>query len=86
MNWTEFVGYVAGFLLTVGMIPQVWRLFKLKSAKEISMLFCVSFTAGTGMWLVYGLLFKLPAVIFWNTLGLVLASVMVYAKARWGRD
>lgn len=86
MSWAESIGYIAGFLLTVGMIPQAWRLFKLKSAKEISMVFCISFSAGTGMWLVYGLAFNLPAVIFWNALGLVLASIMVYAKARWGRD
>ena len=84
MNWTELVGLIAGFLTTVGMVPQVWRLFRLRSAHEISLSFTVSFVIGIAFWLTYGILNGLFAVIFWNALNLLLCLAMLYAKVKWG--
>lgn len=85
MDWKELVGFVGGFLTTMGMVPQVWRLFKLRSAREISMTFSVLFIIGIAFWLVYGILQGLMSVIIWNGISLVLGSGMLYAKLKWGR-
>ena len=84
MNWPELIGLMAGFLTTMGMIPQVWRLFRLRTAHEISLTFTLSFVVGIALWLVYGILNRLFAVIFWNALNFLLCSAMLYAKLKWG--
>ena len=85
MDWKELIGFVGGFLTTMGMIPQVWRLFKLKSAHEISLTFSLSFSIGIACWLVYGILNELMSVITWNGIALILGCGMLYAKIKWGR-
>jgi hypothetical protein len=37
------------------------------------------------LWLVYGILNGLMAVIIWNGIALVLGCGMFYAKMKWGR-
>ncbi len=70
--------------MTLGFIPQVWRLFKLKSAREISLPFTILFLLGTACWLIYGILFGLAPVILWNAISLALGLAMLYAKLKYG--
>ncbi len=84
MNWQEVLGFLAGFFTTVGIVPQVWRLFKLKSAREISLLFTLLFLAGGMCWLVYGITLGLLPVIIWNAISASLMALMLYAKIRYG--
>jgi len=84
LDWKELFGFTGGFLTTMGMVPQIWRLFKLKSAHEISMAFTVLYSLGIALWLIYGILNGLLSVIIWNTMGLLLCCGMLYAKIRWG--
>lgn len=85
MIWKELLGLIGGALMTAGYIPQVWRLFKLKSAHEISLIFTVLFLLGTVCWLSYGVSLALPSVILWNAISLALACTMLYAKLKYGR-
>ncbi len=85
MDWKEWIGFVGGLLTTVGMIPQVWRLFQLKSAHEISMTYTLLFSSGIAFWLAYGILSGLVSVMIWNGIALFLGCAMLYAKIRWGR-
>ena len=85
MVWEELLGFIAGALMTAGFVPQVWRLYKLKSAREISIPFSALFLIGAALWLTYGVLLRLPPVILWNSLLLVLGGAMLYAKLKYGR-
>lgn len=85
MIWEELLGFIAGALMTAGFVPQVWRLYKLKSAREISIPFSALFLIGAALWLTYGVLLRLPPVILWNSLLLVLGGAMLYAKLKYGR-
>jgi MtN3 and saliva related transmembrane protein len=86
LNWQEVLGFLAGFCTTVGIVPQVWRLFKLKSAREISLLFTLLFLAGGICWLIYGITMGLLPVIIWNAIAASLMALMLYAKIRYGRQ
>ncbi len=86
MNWQEILGLVGGFFTTTSLIPQVWRLYRLKSAKEISLAFNIFFALGVVFWLAYGIALDLAAVILWNGITLVLVSSMLFAKIRYGRQ
>lgn len=85
MDGKEILGLVGGALTTGAFIPQVWRLFKLKSAREISLPFNSLLWLGIACWLFYGIALGLAPVILWNALSLVLVSAMLYAKWRYGR-
>ena len=85
MVWKELLGFIGGAFTTIAFIPQVWRLFRLKSAHEISLGFASSFVIGIAFWLSYGISFGLPSVILWNAITLVLGSCMLYAKLKYGR-
>jgi MtN3 and saliva related transmembrane protein len=85
LDWEELLGFAGGALITAAFIPQVWVLFKLKSAKEISLPFTLLFLLGDVFWLTYGIVLHRQAVIWANAAGFVLVSAMVYAKLRWGR-
>jgi MtN3 and saliva related transmembrane protein len=85
LYWQEVLGFIAGASTTVGFLPQVWRLFKLKSAREISLPFTILLLVGMSCWLAYGVFLSLLSVVVWNAVSLVLAVGMLYAKLRWGR-
>jgi len=40
--------------LALGLVPQILRVWKLKSAQEISLAFSLLFLIGTMLWLAYG--------------------------------
>jgi len=81
----EWLGFVGGALVTCSLIPQLIRIFKLRSAREISLLFNILLLLGLISWLAYGISFSLPPVIIWNAIGTALVSVLLYAKLKYGR-
>jgi MtN3 and saliva related transmembrane protein len=85
LSLIEALGLLAGLLVTCSMIPQIIRVFKLRSAREISLLFTSSLLLGLIAWLAYGLSLGLLPVIVWNGIGAALAATLLYAKLRYGR-
>ena len=81
----EFLGYIGGVLTTFCYIPQIIRIFRLKSAKEISLLFTTLTLVGIMVWLSYGILLSLGPVILWNSVAFVIVSILLYAKLKYGR-
>jgi len=86
LDWKEALGFVAGALITLAFIPQVWRLYKLKSAREISLPFNLLFLIGGVCWLVFGVLQESPSIIVSNAVNIMLVLAMLYAKVKWGRQ
>jgi MtN3 and saliva related transmembrane protein len=83
---TQYLGFVAGIFTTFCYIPQLMRVFRLKSAREISTLYTVLILSGTGIWLIYGILINNPPLIVWNALAFVFLSLMLIAKFIYGRN
>jgi MtN3 and saliva related transmembrane protein len=81
----EVFGFVGGVLVTVALVPQVVRIFRLKSALEISLLFTILLLVGMLFWLGYGILFQLFPIILWNAVGAVLVATLLFAKLKYGR-
>jgi MtN3 and saliva related transmembrane protein len=85
LSFGEIMGLVAGLLTTGSFIPQVIRVYKLKSAHDISLLFSISFVVGTILWLAYGIHGQLLPVIIWNALGFIFTSALLVAKIMYGK-
>jgi len=85
LQFAESLGLIAGALVTCSMIPQIIRIFKLKSARDISILFTTLIMLGMACWLFYGIFLSLVPVILWNAVGVALLSVLLYGKLRYGK-
>lgn len=76
------IGLIAAFSTTTAFVPQLIRVWRLKSARDISLHMFLLFSFGEAMWLLYGLLIHSPPVILANvvTLGLALAILALKLK------
>ena len=81
----EWLGLIAGAITTISFLPQVIRIFKLKSAHEISLTFTILFLIGISCWLAYGFYLRLTPIILWNAISGILALTLIYAKLKYGR-
>ena len=81
----EWLGFIAGALVTSSIVPQLIRVFKLRSAREISLLFTTLLLSGVGAWLAYGIWMGLAPLIIWNAIGAALIATLLYAKLKYGR-
>ena len=82
----EILGFIGGGVITVSLIPQVHRVFKLKSAHDISLTFTLMLLIGLIFWVNYGLAFNLAPVVLWNTISIGLAVGLLYAKIKYGKQ
>ena len=85
MPSAEWLGFMAGALMTVGFLPQVIRVYQLRSAYEISLLFTILLLTGLILWVVYGIYFGLTPVIVWNSIAAALALALLHAKLKYGK-
>jgi MtN3 and saliva related transmembrane protein len=82
----EYLGYVAGVLTTFCYIPQIIRVFKLKSAREISYIYTITLLTGVIIWLLYGIFLHLVPIILWNSIGFVMVGLLLLAKLIYGKQ
>jgi len=80
----EIIGLAAGAVVSFSYLPQIIRVFKLKSAHEISYLFTTFLLAGIILWTVYGITIRSVPIILWNVVGGIQAAVLLYAKVKYG--
>jgi MtN3 and saliva related transmembrane protein len=81
---SDLVGMIAGTLTTVAFVPQVWRVWKTRSTKDISLGMYLVFTAGVVFWLAYGLLLGAWPIIVANVVTLALTGTVLALKLRHG--
>lgn len=72
--------------VALGLVPQVLRVWKLRSAQEISLSFNLLSLIGTTLWLVYGLFLGLTSVVLWNGANDALLILLLILKLRYGMD
>ena len=82
MSTTTLLGYVAGFLTTISLIPQVLKTWKSRSTSDLSLGMLSIFSVGVMCWLGYGFLLHEFPMILWNTVTLNLALFMLIMKLK----
>jgi MtN3 and saliva related transmembrane protein len=86
LQFGDIFGLVAGAITTGSFIPQVLKVFKLKSAREISLGFTVLFLIGGLLWLSYGISIHSVPIMLWNTIGSILSALLLLGKLKYGKD
>ena len=82
MELDKILGYAAGFLTTIAFIPQALKIWKTRSADDVSLPTFIAFTIGVALWLTYGLVVKEPPMILWNGVTLVFAAAILVMKLK----
>jgi MtN3 and saliva related transmembrane protein len=81
---SDLIGMIAGTLTTIAFVPQVWRVWKTRSTKDISLGMYLVFTAGVVFWLAYGLMLGAWPIIVANLVTLALTGTVLGLKLRHG--
>ena len=79
----DSIGLVAGLLTTSAFIPQVLKIYRTKSGKDISARMFSLFSAGIVLWLIYGIMLQSMPLILSNVVTLVLSLTIIALKIRY---
>jgi MtN3 and saliva related transmembrane protein len=85
MDAVTVLGYAAGAFTTLSLLPQVFRIWKSRSARDISPVMFVIFSIGISLWIVYGFAIQSMPVIVANFVSLLLGLIILWLKFRFRR-
>ncbi len=80
MSFIEILGLAAGTITSVTFLPQVIQVWKTKSARDISLGMLLLLLLGVSMWLAYGIIIANTAIIYTNTMVMVMGLILLYFK------
>jgi MtN3 and saliva related transmembrane protein len=76
----DYVGFIGGVFSSVSFLPQVIKLWKTRSAKDLSMMTLLFLIMNVCTWLTYGVLIHAWPLIVTNGIVLSMVLIMVYFK------
>ena len=82
-NTVEILGLVAAVFTTSAFVPQVYKTWKAKSAKDLSLTMFLVFFIGVMLWLVYGYMIQSLSVVLANSVTGFLALILISFKLRY---
>lgn len=82
MSDNDLIGMLAGTLTTISLVPQVLKIRRTRSARDISWGMFALFGLGVVLWLVYGILIGAVPVIVANAVTLALTLAIIVMKWR----
>ena len=80
----DSIGWLATTLTTIAFVPQVWRAWKTRSARDLSLPMYLIFAAGVVLWLTYGIMIHSWPIIIGNIVTLMLAGTVLAMKLKFG--
>lgn len=84
MFW-KIIGLSAASLTMFSFIPQIIRVWKNKSAHDVSPIMLLQLSSGVALWIVYGIYRKDEVIIIANIVTLVSLLILLYLYLLYGR-
>jgi MtN3 and saliva related transmembrane protein len=81
----DAIGSTAAFCTTLSFLPQLIRVWRRKSARDISLVMFLLFSFGVACWLVYGIGIGSGPIAVANAITLALALAILALKLRYDR-
>jgi len=85
MDQVTVLGMMAGSMTTLAYLPQLVKVWRSKSAEDISWAMLIILCAGILMWLIYGTYVHDLPVITANMVTLMLTSIILGLKVHYRR-
>ncbi len=80
MDFIQIIGLAAAACTTIAFVPQVIKIWKSKSAKDLSLGMFLIFFIGVCLWFTYGLIIGDWPIIIANAATGILAGTILYFK------
>lgn len=80
---TDAFGFAAAILTSLAFLPQVLKVWRTRSAEDLSVGMLAAQTTGVALWLVYGIGVGSAPVIFSNTVTLLVMFMLIVLKRRY---
>ena len=81
--YQELLGFVAAGLSAISFLPQLIKIWRFRSVKDISTGMYVIYAISVILWLIYGIIIKLEPLILAEILTLILVSTILTMKYLW---
>lgn len=81
----ELIGSIAAVCTTSSLVPQLVRVWRRKSAEDISLGMFTMFSIGVLLWLIYGILIGSRPVEAANAVTLIFSLAILLLKLRYDR-
>ncbi len=85
MDFIDILGYSAGILVVISLLPQVIKSWKTKSTKDISLWRYIIYIIGLVLWIAYALIINNGPVAVMNSAGLALAISILVLKIKYDK-
>ncbi len=83
MEW-YLIGVAAALLTTFGFVPQIIKMHRTKSVKDVSLVTLFQFSAGVILWTLYGIYLRDLIIIAANVISFItlLIAIIFYYRNR----
>jgi MtN3 and saliva related transmembrane protein len=79
----EIVGFIAGILTSINIIPQIIQSIKTKKVEDISLWMFIIYDIGLMLWVTYGIMILSYPIIVMDGIACLSSLVMTYIKIRY---
>jgi MtN3 and saliva related transmembrane protein len=76
----EAMGLVAGAMTTAAFLPQAWKTWRTRSARDFSLALLVLLVVGNSLWLAYGALVGSVGLVAANLVTVPLTASILWVK------
>ncbi len=83
IDYHELLGFIAAILGAISFLPQVIKIQRSRSVKDISSLMYIIYGISILLWLAYGLIIKSTPLILAEIFTLMLVSLILIMKLLW---
>ncbi len=83
MEAYTIIGVLATIITTVSLLPQVIKIYRSKSSKDISAGMYTVFCVGIGLWAIYGVFIQDIVIVIANTLGFIQGAAILVLKFKY---
>lgn len=79
----DAIGFLAGILISISIIPQIVKSLKTKRVEDISFLMLLILILGEFLWIIYGIAIMSYPIIAMDGFAFVATAIMVYIKIKY---
>ncbi|NDJ20878.1 hypothetical protein GS682_04305 [Nostoc sp. B(2019)] len=83
MDLLTILGLAAASLTTIAFLPQMFKTWQTKSAKDVSFIMLITFMSGLSLWLIYGIYLQSLPIILANSVTLVFNFIILWLKIKY---
>ncbi|MDZ8260843.1 SemiSWEET transporter [Nostoc sp. ChiQUE01b] len=83
MDFITILGLAAATLTTIAFLPQMFKTWQTKSAKDVSLVTLITFISGVFLWVIYGIYLQSLPIILANAVTLIFNLIILWLKIKY---